>query len=110
MDGGMYAKALSEGGCVGLEFGGVGCADAMREMASNGGFAMLTDPNHYAEWRYMGVEGGEERNEANARRERVGVGAASHSSRMKRYSMIQSVSPSSACMRIASLRSGHISA
>ena len=57
VDSGMYAKALSEGGCVGLEFGGVGCADAMRGVASNGGFAMLTDPNHYAEWRYMGVEG-----------------------------------------------------
>ena len=26
VDSGMYAKALSEGGCVGLEFGGVGCA------------------------------------------------------------------------------------
>jgi protein XRP2 len=29
----------------------------MRGVASSGGFAMLEDPDQYAEWRYMGVEG-----------------------------------------------------
>jgi protein XRP2 len=40
-----------------LEFGGEGCADAMRGVASSGGFPMLENPDQYAEWRYMGVEG-----------------------------------------------------
>ena len=51
------AKQLSTGRAIGLEFGGDGCADAMRGVASSGGFAMLEDPDQYAEWRYMGVEG-----------------------------------------------------
>lgn len=55
--GGGAVKALSKGKSVGLEFGGAGCAEALRGVASSGGFALLDNPDHYAEWRYMGVEG-----------------------------------------------------
>ena len=50
-------KALVTGKCVGLEFGGAGCVDALRGIASSAGFAFLDDADNYAEWRYMGVEG-----------------------------------------------------
>ena len=32
-------------------------AEALRGVASSGGLALLDNPAHYAEWRYMGVEG-----------------------------------------------------
>jgi protein XRP2 len=50
-------KALARGKCVGLEFGGAGCVEAVRAVAEAAGFAALTDPGQYAEWRYKGVEG-----------------------------------------------------
>ena len=50
-------KALSTGKTVGLEFGGAGCTEALRGVASSGGFPLLDNPDQYAEWRYMGVEG-----------------------------------------------------
>jgi len=50
-------KALARGKCVGLEFGGAGCVEAVRGVAEAAGFAALTDPSQYAEWRYKGVEG-----------------------------------------------------
>lgn len=50
-------KSLAKGKCVGLEFGGAGCGEALRRVASSGGFAMLDNKDLYAEWRYMGVEG-----------------------------------------------------
>jgi protein XRP2 len=50
-------KALAASKCVGLEFGGAGCAEALRGVASSGGFALIDSPDNYAEWRYMGVEG-----------------------------------------------------
>ena len=50
-------KALARGKCLGLEFGGAGCVDAVRAVADAAGFPTLTDPQRYAEWRYKGVEG-----------------------------------------------------
>ena len=55
--GAAYHPELCKGKAIGLEFGGEGCADAMRGVASSGGFPMLENPDQYAEWRYMGVEG-----------------------------------------------------
>ena len=49
--------SCARGSVIGLEFGGEGCVDAMRGVASSGGFPMLENPDQYAEWRYMGVEG-----------------------------------------------------
>ncbi len=50
-------KALAKGKCLGLEFGGNGCVDAVKPVAEAAGFPTLTDPHKYAEWRYKGVEG-----------------------------------------------------
>lgn len=55
--GAAFHAELCKGKAIGLEFGGEGCADAMRGVASSGGFPMLENPDQYAEWRYMGVEG-----------------------------------------------------
>ena len=52
-----WVKALVTGKCVGLEFGGEGCVEALRGIATSAGFAFLDDAENYAEWRYMGVEG-----------------------------------------------------
>ena len=57
LEGGGLVKSLATGKCVGLEFGGEGCVEALRGLASSGGFAFLDNPDHYAEWRYMGVDG-----------------------------------------------------
>jgi protein XRP2 len=50
-------KALARGKCVGLEFGGEGCAEAVRPVAEAAGFPIFVDPNLYEGWRYKGVEG-----------------------------------------------------
>jgi protein XRP2 len=31
--------------------------EALRGIASSGGFALIDNPEQFAEWRYMGVEG-----------------------------------------------------
>ena len=49
-------QAWREEVCVGLEFV-AGVRRGVRGVAEAAGFAALTDPGQYAEWRYKGVEG-----------------------------------------------------
>ena len=50
-------RALSEGGCVGLEFNGAGCADKCAAPRPTAGSPCSPPPNHYASARYTIVDG-----------------------------------------------------